>query len=223
MTDELLSALARAQREVLDDDAGPSLEDDELSRPFDQDERASILGAAFERIEAGASPSNVVELAPRRRGAFIGSLLAVAAAATLVWWSWPPPEHELVASVPSYSFTQLSGGIAQQRSEPLAVEATMPELELRANSNIDWVLTPATPTRDPIAVALLARSDAREMIFVPSLEVQVSEQGAVRLRGPLDRHVALSAGGWTLTLFIRASESAGRWQSLALRVIIVGE
>ncbi len=216
MTDELLTALVRAQREALD-------EKDELSRPFDQGERAAILDRAFTRIEAAASPSNVVELAPRWHGAFIGSLLAVAAAATLVWWSWPEPEHEMVASVPDYSFTQLGGGIAQQRSEPLSVDADMPELKLRANSNIDWVLTPATPTRDSIAVALLARSDAREVIFVPTMDAQISQQGAVRLRGPLDRHISLADGGWTLTLFIRASDSAGPWQSLALRVIIVGD
>lgn len=262
MSDDLLPALGRKQREDLDAGAslglapqrGTGLEDDALTRPFDDDERAAILDAMFERVdqvdrvdrvdrvEAAATvspsprPSNVVELAARRRGVLIGSVLAVAAAATLVWWvgSGAGPEHELVASVPAYTFTQLGGGIAEQRSEPHEVDAAMPELRLRADSNIDWVLTPAKPTQAPIGVALLARSDAGATLFVPRLEAQISEQGAVRLRGPLDQHVTLAVGHWTLTLFVAgpdelptdagiASDDAGPWQNLALRVIIVAD
>jgi hypothetical protein len=258
MSDDLLSAFGRKQREDLDHldrlDHGveSALPEDELSRPFDEDERASILDAVFDRVEevatvspspevapigSGPAPSNVIELAPRRRGALIGSLLAVAAAATLVWWGWPESgsERQLVASVPAYAFTQLGGGIAEKRSAPDASsDAAVPELKLRADSNIDWVLTPAKPTSDPIGVALLARSDAGPTQFVAQLEVTVSEQGAVRLRGPLDQHVALAEGQWTLTLFIAgpeelprdagiASEGAGPWQNLTLRVIIVAD
>lgn len=247
MSDDLLSTFGRKQREDLDDGGeASSAEDDALSRPFDADERASILDAVFDRVDQPATvvapisspaPSNVIELAPRRRGALIGSLLAVAAAATLVWWGWPEggSERQLVASVPAYTFTELGGGIAQKRSEPnAAIDSAMPELELRADSNIDWVLTPAKPTPDPIGVALLARSDAGATQFVPQLDVVVSPQGAVRLRGPLDRHIALARGQWTLTLFIAgpdelprdadvASEGAGPWQNLALRVIIVAD
>jgi hypothetical protein len=167
----------------------------------------------------------------------VGSLLAVAAAATLVWWGWPESgsERQLVASVPAYAFTQLGGEVAQKRSAPDAsTDAAVPELKLRADSNIDWVLTPAKPTADPIGVALLARSDAGPTQFVAHLDVDVSEQGAVRLRGSLDRYVALAEGQWTLTLFIAgpeqlpsdagvASEGAGPWQNLTLRVIIVAD
>jgi hypothetical protein len=264
MSDDLLSAFGRKQREDLDDGGEPSSAgEDELTRPFDEDERASILDALFDRVDevatvsggpshaspsAGpsnaspsAGPSNVIELAPRRRGALIGSLLAVAAAAALVWWGWPESgvERELVASVPAYTFTQLGGGIAEKRSAPDGpANGAMPELELRANSSIDWVLTPTKPTRDPIGVALLARSDAGETKFVERLDVVVTEQGVVRLRGPLDKHVPLGVGAWTLTLFIApserlpadadvasnadvASDGASAWRNLALRVIIV--
>lgn len=251
MSDDLLSAFGRKQRADLDDGGETSsAEEDELTRPFDEDERASILDALFDRVDEvvtaspspsnadaspGPGPSNVVELVPRRRGALIGSLLAVAAAATLVWWGWPETgaERELVASVPDYTFTQLGGGIAEKRSAPNgAVDGEMPELKLRANSSIDWVLTPAKPTGDPIGVALLARSDAGEMRFVERLDVDVSPRGAVRLRGSLDEHVRLAVGTWTLTLFIaaperlpadaeEASDGASPWRNLALRVIIV--
>ena len=141
----------------------------------------------------------------------------------------------LVASLPSYTFAELDGGIAEQRSDPNpAVDAEMPELKLRANSKINWVLTPEKPTQSSIGVALLARSDAGETVFVPRLDVQISEQGAVRLRGPLDQVIALAVGGWTLTLFIAgpnelpsdaggASDGAGPWQKLELRVIIVAD
>lgn len=253
MSDDLLSAFGRKQRQDLDAGSeASSPEDDVLTRPFDEDERASILDAVFDRVEAAATvnpspetetvsagpePSNVVELASRRRQVLIGSLLAVAAAVTLVWWGWPgaESEHVLVASLPDYTFAELGGGIAEQRSEPHpAADLAMPALKLRADSSINWVLTPAKPTQNPIGVALLARSDAGATLFVPRLDVQVSEQGAVRLQGPLDQYVALAVGQWTLTLFIAgpkelpsdagsASDSAGPWRNLAIRVTIIAD
>jgi hypothetical protein len=240
MSDDLLSVLGRKQREDLQREAEASSEDDALARPFDADERASILDGLFERVpeEAVAAPeqpgpSNVVPLRVRR-GALVGSLLTftAAAAAAAVWWSWPGGEQEQIAMVPAYTFTKLGGGVAELRSDRSpATDAELPEQELRPTSTIDWQLTPAQPAQGPIGVALLARSDTGSTQFVPRLAAEVSEQGAVRLRGRLDEHVALAPGTWMVTLFIAAPEQlpssadaaddTARWRSLSLRVIII--
>jgi hypothetical protein len=126
----------------------------------------------------------------------------------------------------------MQGGIAEQRSDPTGPTGTVAELKLHPDSAIDWVLTPARPIRDPLGVALLARSDAGELRFVGHLDAEISEQGAVRLQGPLDHYVVLAPGDWTVKLFVatpdelpsdadEASEHTARWRSVALRVIIV--
>jgi hypothetical protein len=246
MSDDLLSALGRHQREDLEREGEPASEDDTLARPFDADERMSLLDAVFERVEPVATghaesgseqpgPSNVVPLRARR-GALVGSLLTLAAAAAMmVWWAWPGSEPEQLAMVPAYTFTKLGGGVAEVRSDPNpAIDAAQPELRLRPNSTIDWQLTPAQPIHGPIGVALLAGSDTGSTQFVPHLAVEVSEQGAVRLRGRLDEHVALGPGIWTITLFIAAPEQlpssreaaeddTARWRSLSLRATIVAD
>jgi hypothetical protein len=236
MTDDLLSVLGRKQREDLDREGEPSSEDDMLVRPFDADERAAILDAVFERVDQPAlaaeqpGPSNVVPFRARR-GALVGSLLTLAAAAAVVWWVWPA-EPEQIAMVPAYTFSQLDGGVAEVRSDPSS--ATDTELRLRPNSTIHWVLTPAEPIQGPVGVALLATSDTGSTQFAPHLEVEVSPQGAMRLRGRLDEHVALAPGSWTVTLFIAppdhlpssadaARDDPARWRSLSLRVIIVAD
>jgi hypothetical protein len=69
-------------------------------------------------------------------------------------------------------------------------------------------------------------------MFVPKLDVEVSERGAVRLRGRLDQWITLTPGDWSLRLFVATldelpteaaatSEQAGAWRSLDVRVIIV--
>jgi hypothetical protein len=237
MSDDLLRALGRQQRADLERERDPSSsDDDELSRPFDEDERAAILDGVFDRVEETASqasaaePGEVVQLASRRRVALVGSLLAAAAAAALVVWAWPErgPEHGPIASVPDYTFASMQGGIAEQRAAPTGPTA---ELKLHPDSDIDWVLTPARPIRDPLGVALLARSDAGELRFVGHVDAEISDAGAVRLQGPLDHHVVLVPGDWTLRLFIaapdelprdadEASEHTARWRSVAVRVIV---
>src|SRR5689334_7142234 len=171
MSDDLLSALGRHQREDLEREGEPASEDDTLARRFDADERMSLLDAVFDRVEPVASghvatrseepgPSNVVPFRVRR-GALVCSLLTLAAAAAMVvWWAWPGSEPEQLAMVPTYSFTKLGGGVAEVRSDPnAATNAAQPELRLRPNSTIDWQLTPAQPIQGSIGVALLARSD----------------------------------------------------------------
>ncbi len=225
MSDDLLSALGREQREDLERD------DEASERPFDADEQAAILDAVFDRSEP--APTEVVPLRSRR-SALAGGLLTLAAAATVLWWVWPSSEPELLAKVPAYTFTELDGGIAEVRSDPgKPSDAAVPELQLRAASMIDWVLTPAESIQSPIGVALLARSDAGSTRFVPRLAVEVSPHGALRLRGRLDEHVALTPGSWTVTLFIAppeqlpseadAVDEPERWRSLSLRAIIVAD
>lgn len=239
MSDDLLSVLGRKQREDLEREGEPSSEHD-FERPFDADERASILDAVFERVDEVASapeqpsPRNVVPLRTRR-GALAGGLLTLAAAAAVVWWVWPAGEPELIAAVPAYTFTELEGGVAEVRSDSkTATDVALPELRLRPTSKIEWVLTPAEPIRSSVGVALLARSDAGATRFTPSLAVEVSEDGALRVRGRLDEHVELAPGIWAVTLFIAppeqlpsdadaAADDPSRWRSLSLRVIIVAD
>lgn len=242
MNDDLLRALGRGQRAELDRE--PEFDElDELARRYDQDERASILDAVFDRVEApteDASPPKVIELASRRRLIVSGAVVAAAAALALALWAAPnPTPHDPgpLAVVPPYTITQLSGGFAHQRSEP-ATDPAASELTLHADSTIDWVLTPAEPTDTALALALLARSDLGDTHFTAPLDAEISSSGAVRLRGPLNRHVELEAGSWSLTLLIAeaddlpspaaatwklASGHPGPWRSVTIRVIIVAD
>jgi hypothetical protein len=263
MNDDLLRALGRQQRDDLEEAfEHPPPELDELRRPFDEDERADILDRVFEQIDASSgatgpalssdesdsssdgqtSGSEPIQLASRRR-TFVATVVAAVAVAAglLLWWAMPTRESKgLVATVPAYAFSHLQGGIAGQRSEPTDAAASpdgVPELKLRADSNIDWLLTPAKPVSRPIGVALLARSDAGELRFAPRLDAEVSDRGAVLLRGPLDRYIVLTPGSWALTLLVAEPEllpegaavaaevgaDSGPWRRLELRVIIVGD
>ncbi|HLT38321.1 MAG TPA: hypothetical protein VK034_18675, partial [Enhygromyxa sp.] len=178
-------------------------------------------------------PPNLVRLPARRRWLLVGTVVAAAAAAALIWSVIPSGgrDRELVASVPPYAFTRLDGGAVATRSDHDPTTAAVPELELHPSSSIDWVLTPAEPTRDPIGVSLLAESST-DRTFVPTLDVEVSERGAVRLRGRLDRWITLTPGDWSLRLFVATpdqlpseadatSERVGAWRSLDVRVTIV--
>src|SRR5690606_3932962 len=139
---------------------------DVLLRPFDERERAALLDGVMAQLGKGVTPSapqpvveeKVVELDERRgrSPATFVLALAIAAAAALVLWfvmqgpSRPPgPE---VATLPTYAFTEMRGGIAKTRSG----DETPQEVELRADDEVDWVITPATPVRDAVEVALLA-------------------------------------------------------------------
>lgn len=243
MTDDLLSLLGRQQQRDLEGPDEPGAEDDPLARPLDDDEQASILDAVFERVDAGSSEpaaassssGKVVSLAPRARArrALLGSLVGLAAAAAVILWVLPRDEDEQLTRLPDYAFTKLGGGVADQRSDVGPdLGAALPEVKLRSDSAIDWILTPSRPSHAPVAVALLARADAGETRFVPRLAAEVSQQGAVRLRGRLDEFVALTPGTWTVELLLAApdrlpadasaaSRDKSPWSRLALRVIIV--
>ncbi|KIG18418.1 hypothetical protein DB30_00703 [Enhygromyxa salina] len=269
MTDELLHALGRHQREDLAADAdlpineGDEVED-ERSRPFSDAERADILDAMeamFAEPQASvepeptpeptpepaesepveSEPAKVIELAPRRRSvAAIAIVLASAAAAVALIWlgvSGVGPssnQDPQLAMVPDYEITQLRGGAASQRSDPdHAMGQGAPTITLRASDEIDWQFTPSEPVRAPVAVALLGRSADGELRFTPQLAAQTSPEGAIRVRGQLDTHLALTPGDWTLALLIaepdqlpgssEAADKPGAWRRVEFRVIIVAE
>lgn len=244
MTDDLLRALGQHQQAALDRDQ--PADDDELGRPFQGAEREALLDDLFARLDAGqpepetavastpAEPEqtadNVVPLAPRRRGAWAGTLIAAAAAATLVWWVVPGSDGTEL-DVPPYSFSRLEGGDVATRSDHTAPER---ELKLRPDSTINWELTPDEPTRSPVGVALRAKAEDGQQLFLPQVDAEISASGAVRLRGRLDRWLTLSPGVWTLTLFVAPAEQLprdaeqanepGAWRTLDVRVtIVVGE
>lgn len=244
MDDELLRALGRSQREDLEapPDAAPADPRwDELLEPFDDDTREQLLDAVFEQVAATTSPTRerepapVIDLSARRRWSVVGLLISAAAAVGLgIWWARDTtnPTRDAVALLPDYTTSSLHGGQASQRSDPRdSVEA----LRMRSTEAIDWVVTPAEPIRESITVALLAEPTSGPALFVAKLDAQISESGAVRLRGPLDRFVALTPGSWTLTLLIAGSdqppaelaelntEASATWQRVSVRVNIVGQ
>ncbi|PRQ09753.1 hypothetical protein [Enhygromyxa salina] len=268
MTDELLHALGRHQREDLS--TAPEHVEDERSRPLSDDERATILAAmddmfaGLDASPAGSAPTGprpevapevasepdlepapgrVIELAPRRRSVavIVAVLVSAAAAVALVWLgvSGGPDAtgDQQLARVPDYEITQLRGGAASQRSDPdQPADPGTPSLTLRADDEIDWVFTPSEPVGTPVAAALLGRSTDGALRFAPTLAVEASPQGAIRVRGQLASHLALTPGEWTLELLVAepdqlpqtsqaaaAAGSPGAWRRVEFRVIITAE
>lgn len=237
MSDDLLRALGRHQREALESPESSEQAEDELSRPFDEAEQAEILDGLFERLDEKPSvaapdePRPAAEVIPLRRWPAVALLLAAAAAALLIWWVIPKRSSKpMVATVPAYEFTKLEGGLADQRSEsPDPSQTPVPVLKLQSDSEIEWVLTPAEPVRDELGVSLSARSEGGETRFVPRIDAQVSEVGAILVSGPLNRHVELSPGSWLIDLLVAEPDALpeqpgadqGPWRRLSLRVIIV--
>lgn len=173
------------------------------------DEPAGVSGPerAGEPELVGASPPTPapvldLALARQQRRTAIALVLGLAAVVALVIFGarqlGRTPEPEL-ARLPEYATSQLRGGVAVVRGDAPRPDAA---LVLAASDEIDWVVTPAEPVRDPLEVALLAEPADGEAIFVPRVDAVMSEAGVVRLRGRLDRFVALGPGSWTLTLLV---------------------
>jgi hypothetical protein len=241
------AALARIE-------AGESVEPlaalEALDASLDAAQEAPDAPKAPDAQEAPEAPSaeasssgaaTVIDLRSRRRfgvgiGVGIGVALAAAAAVALVWFGVSglggPGREATVAMLPSYSTSELRGGLAAQRGD---VEAPETELELSVDDRIDWVLTPAEPVREALDVALLARPEtaAGEAVYRRDVAAELSPAGAVRLRGQLDTFIELSPGRWSLTLLIapagalpsdaaEANSEAGGWQRATIRVTIRG-
>jgi len=207
--DELLRALGREHRraereadaamaEGTDTTAEPAFETD-FFRPLSADERASVLDAAFERIDAEQAGSSV-EPAARASGrgrtiAVIGAALAMAAA--LVLWIARPQAPS--GTLPGYTLTTLRGGTSDVRSDPTQVNR---ELVLQGDRPIEAVLTPSKSIDGELAVTVVARSTDGRRVFAPVDAAEISENGAVRLKGPLSRFARLEPGDWEVTLVV---------------------
>ena len=227
--DEILHALGEDLRDR-DDRLSRGEAPEALAQLLSNDERSSVLDAAFARLDAGddanedepegpdtekaddAPSDNVVPLANaerRGRGTAIAVTIAVIAAAAMVllWLGMPrSPDRDpgLIASIPTYSVTNLSAGQATDRADASPTD----RIELRPNGKLDVTLTPKTPFRGALGVAIVARRDGGSAVFARLSEgVQISDNGGIRLRGPLDRFVVLTPGEWTLELLIGPPEA----------------
>lgn len=178
-------------------------------------------------------PAPVLDLerARERRRTAIALVMGLAAVVALVLFGVrqlgrePGPE---VVRLPEYATSQLRGGTALVRGDAPSPDAV---LVLAASDELDWIVTPAEPVREPLDVALLAEPADGEAIFVPHVDAVTTEAGVVRLRGRLDRFVVLAPGSWTLTLLIggrgelpsapeQARTGEPRWRRATIRVTV---
>lgn len=257
MDDDLLRALGRHQREDLDAPEEPLAADDpwhDAARPLDEAEQGRMLAAVLAAVDeagpvaeapepAGVSepasaspptPAPVLDLehARQRRRTAVALVMGLAAVVALVIFGMrelrrePGPE---MARLPEYATSQLRGGAAVVRGDAPSSDAV---LELAASDEIDWVVTPAEPVREPLELALLAEPAGGEAILVPRVDAVTTEAGVVRLRGRLDRFVALAPGSWTLTLLVggrgelpreleQARDGEPHWRRATIRVTVV--
>ncbi|HET6583578.1 MAG TPA: hypothetical protein VFG69_09020 [Nannocystaceae bacterium] len=209
MDDELLRALARHHRRTHGEtDPGmPPTSDGsaderaaELSRPLSAQERDSVLDAVFSAVDASADAGSApVARSSAKRGVIAVIGVAVAIAAALVLWIARPGGNAAV-ELPAYSITSLKGGVATVRAEPTEVDR---ELLLEGDANeIDVVVTPASAVQGPLAVTLVAQApdEAPRMTIAESAEI--SESGAIRLRGRVTRFLRLPPGAWQLWVVV---------------------
>jgi hypothetical protein len=190
MDDELLPALGRVRRDEL------AAEGDAMHAadpPLTSQERERVLAGVFAELDdrdAPHHPPAAKVLAPSRwRVAVVGAALAIAAALVLVL---ARPAGEL-APLPGFAITRIEGGTSSVRSEP-----GQGPLQLRSPSDaIDIVITPEARVQGDVAVVVVARSEGTTpRIATITDRVERSANGAVRIRGPLDRFVELGRGTW---------------------------
>lgn len=173
--------------------------------------------------EPSPPPTNLVELAPRRRArwfAGLGSLAAAAALALVLLRGGGEPSLDL----PAYALVR--GGDATSRSHA----PSAPSLRLRVDSPVDLVLAPATPVTGPVEVRLVASQAGTARWLVP--DATVSADGAIRLRGTAAW--GLPAGRWQLAVLVGRPDrlpadlaawqaaTTPDWQVLALELEVVG-
>ncbi|HWB77911.1 MAG TPA: hypothetical protein VG755_23265 [Nannocystaceae bacterium] len=213
MDDELLSTLGRVRRDEL---AEPSAEAEPVhtaEAPLTNTERTRVLDAVFAKLEAedtAASGAKVITPSRWRSGALLGAVLAIAAALVLVI-ARPSVRHDdELSALPSFTITRLEGGTSAVRSDPRAGP-----LHLRSSSDaIDIVVTPGTRVHEQLAVVVVARGGdgAPRMAVITDL-VERSPDGALRIRGPLDRFIVLAPGKWTIEWLV--SRAGAEPQSIA--------
>lgn len=215
MDDELLRALARAQKRHAEpdvpmdttanrvDQTGPTMA--ALVAPFAPEERAAMLDAVFSRIDAEQSdgPVPIASAAKASRGrvvAIVGAVIAMAAALVL-WVALPrSPEPQL----PGYALTELRGGASAVRSDPSALDRVV---ELRAGDEIAVTITPESATHVPLVVDVIAEGRGRAAVMA-RVPAEVSRSGAVRITGSLGGWLDLEPGAWRITVTLSPSDLA---------------
>lgn len=235
MDDELLSTLGRLRRDEL---AEPSAEADPVhaaEAPLTNTERTRVLEAVFAKLDAdepepSTSAAKVIAPSRWRSGALVGAVLAIAAALVLVI-ARPSMHHDdELSALPGFTITRLEGGASALRSDP-----AQGLLRLRSVSDaIDIVITPDVRVHEHLAVVVVARGDdgERRMATITDV-VERSPDGALRIRGPLDRFVVLAPGTWTIEWLVgRAgaepttlaalddAKAARAWRSVTMEAII---
>jgi hypothetical protein len=214
--DELLRALARTQKRHAGPDAPMDTTADrveqpaspiaELVAPFGPEERAAMLDAVFARVDAEARAPETLpigSISNRSRGrtaAIVSAVVAVAAA--LVLWVALPRTSE--PQLPSYALTELRGGASSMRGDPGSLDHVV---ELNAGEEIEITMTPASATRVPLVVDVIAEAQGHEptMARVPAI---VSASGAVRIAGSPTEWLGLAPGSWRITVSVAPVDQA---------------
>lgn len=154
-----------------------------------------------------AGPAPVVPLLRRRTTIAVAAMLAIAAA--LVLWRLPgeAPRGERIA----YSLTVRNETVKTTRSsEPAAGPA-----RYRVDSQIDWVLSPATPQREAVELRVEAR-DAGGQTQTLAPAFTRSPEGALRVRGRLGELLPLAPGRWRLRFVVGSAVALARGEGEAL-------
>ena len=129
------------------------------------------------------------------------TVIGVAIAAAVLLWQAPAqvvPRGERIA----YSLTVRNETVRSTRSS----DAAEPVAKYRRDSQIDWVLSPATPQRAAVELRVEARA-ASGAVTVLTPAVKRSQEGALRLRGVFGELLPLAPGAWTLKLSVGTSEA----------------
>ena len=205
MTDEeLLRGLAQAARDA----ERPPIEAPELSDEARERIAASILGRASLRIDADAtsgaassasttkaileerrSISDGTTAKPRGRLVFLFAPLA-AAAAVLVYLGMRP-----AGDLPQYAVTLSSSVQTDRAAAPVQTD----EVVLQPDAWFEMVARPAQPTAELSAHAVILR-DGTKLVF--NGDVDVSEEGAVRLSGQARNVFPETVGTYEIVLTI---------------------
>lgn len=158
-------------------------------------------GGARPRVK----PAPVVVPLLRRRGTIAAVAVTVMAiAAAVVLWQLPEqvgPRGERIA----YALTVRNETVKSTRSSDAAVGVA----KYYGDSQIDWVLSPATPQRAPVQVRVEAKAaDGAVMVLMPA--ATRSGEGALRVRGKFGELMPLAPGRWGLKFVVGTGEELER-------------
>jgi hypothetical protein len=192
-----LSDEERAELERLAAQSPEGKEAHEAFRPLDAAARERI-SARLEQELAPARPQAPAErreakvLPFRRRGWQVASGAAVAAAAAVAAFVLLPAQKG--PPLPGYSLSL--AGIQELRSD--GAEAEVARLE--PGSQLVLVLRPEQAVGGRVEVRAFLFRDGEGRAWTPPMEV--SEDGAVRIRGRVEELLPLSPGEWTLAVAV---------------------